>query len=133
LVTPLLPPPLRVNDPTIPDELIVWRELQPAEAPPDPQTGQRKIMSSVFRTEEMSVRMSDQISKLQVVTNAPGCELAQFTVGDARAQGCIITRDPNDTSHGLIYDGTKPGIKTISSGAAKRIRDKAKHLTPPTY
>ncbi len=71
-------------------------------------------MSSVFRTEEMSVRMSDHITKAQVVANAVGCDLAEFTVGDARAQGCIVARDPNDPSHGLIYDGTNPGVKTIS-------------------
>lgn len=72
-------------------------------------------------------------SKAQVVANAPGCDLAEFTVGDARAQKCIVVRDPADPSHGLIYDGARPGDRSITSGAAKRIRDRARHLTSPSY
>jgi hypothetical protein len=130
---PLLPRHLRVDDPTIPNGLIVWRELDPLEAPLDPQTNQRKIASSVFRTQEMSVRMSDHTTKAQVVANAIGCDLAAFTIGDARAVGCIVVRDPGDPAHGLIYDGKNPGNRAIPSGAAKRIRDRARHLTPPSY
>jgi hypothetical protein len=129
----LLPRHLRVDDPSIPNDLIVWRELDPLEAPLDPQSGRRKISSGVFRTAEMSVRMSDHISKAQVVANAPGCDLAEFTVGDARAQKCIVVRDPADPAHGLIYDAARPGDRSITSGAAKRIRDRARHLTPPSY
>jgi hypothetical protein len=130
-IAPLIPKHLRVDDPSIRDDLIVWRELDPLEAPADPQTLQRKIMSSVFRTEELSVRMSDKISKAQVVANAPGCELAEFTVGDARAENCIVMRDPDDPSHGLIYDKSRPGERPIPQKAARRLRDRAKLLAPP--
>jgi hypothetical protein len=47
------PAHLRIDDPTIPDTLIVWRTLDPLETRIDPTTGQREIMSSVFRSEEM--------------------------------------------------------------------------------
>lgn len=90
-------------------------------------------MSSVFRTEEMSVHLSDHTSKAKVTNNAAGCDLAEFTVGDVRAEGCIVARDPSDPSHGLIYNQNDPGVKKISSGMARRIRDRAKHLTPPNY
>lgn len=82
-------------------------------------------MSSVFRTEEMSVRMSDNITRSQVMANAPGSYLAEFTVGTARANGCIVCRDPNDASHGLIYDNLKPGERAIPQKTARRIRNSA--------
>ena len=104
----------------------MWRELDPAEAPVDPKTHQRVIMSSVFRTEEMSVRMSDNITRAQVMANAPGSYLAEFTVGTARTNGCIVCRDPNDASHGLIYDSGKPGERAIPQKAARRIRNATK-------
>lgn len=130
--TPLLVPRhLRIDDLSDPDSLVVWREIDPLEAPADPQTLRRKIMSSVFRTEELSVRNSDRISKAQVVANAPGCDLAEFTVGDARAEKCIFMRDPNDPAHGLIYDKAQPGERAIPQKAARRLRNRAKLLSPP--
>ena len=82
-------------------------------------------MSAVFRTEELSVRLSDKISKAQVFANAPGCYLAEFTVGIARKYGCRVRRDPNDLAHGLIYDDAKPGDRPIPQKHARRIRDAA--------
>jgi hypothetical protein len=128
-VNPLLAPALRVDDRTIPDGLIVWRELDPAEAPIDPHTNQRKIQSSVFRTQEMSVRLSDKTSLAAVRANAPGSFIAEFAVGRARIVDCIIARDPNDPSHGLIYDKTKPGDRAISKKAARHIRDNSNLIT----
>ena len=60
--TPLLPLDQRIDDQAIPDALIVWRTLDPLEAPIDPVTGRHEIMSSVFRSEEVSVYLSDYIS-----------------------------------------------------------------------
>jgi hypothetical protein len=128
--TPLLPPHERIDDATIPDDLIVWRELDPLEAPLDPQTNQPKVMSSVFRTEELSVRMSDKISQADVLSNAPGCYLAEFTVGTARKHGCRVRRDPNDPAHGLIYDDLKPGERPIPQKHCRRIRDASKLIVP---
>jgi hypothetical protein len=87
-------------------------------------------MSSVFRTEELSVRMSDKISLAQVKVNSPGCYLAEFTVGSARKNGCRVRRDPSDPAHGLIYDDVKPGDRAIPQKHARRIRDASKLIIP---
>jgi hypothetical protein len=129
-VTPLLPAHLRIDDPTIPNTLTVWRTLDPREAPVDPTTGQREIMSSVFRCEEVSVHMSDHVSQTDVVRKNPGAYLAEFTVGDARRENCRVRRDPNDAAHGLIYDDQKPGDRPLTRGQVRRIRDSAKLIIP---
>lgn len=77
----------------------------------------------------MSVRISDKISLAAVRTNAPGAFIAEFTVGRARIVECIIARDPNDASHGLIYDKAKPGDRAISKKAARHIRDNSNLIT----
>jgi hypothetical protein len=87
-------------------------------------------MSSVFRTQEMSVRMSDRISLAQVLNNSPGCYLAEFTVGTARQNGCRVCRDPNDPAHGLIYDNVRPGDRAIPQKSARRIRNTARLIIP---
>lgn len=125
-VTPLLPGHLRTDDKSIPDDLVVWRTLDPLEAPIDATTGQREIMSSVFRSEEVSVYLSDCMSLADVLTGNPGAYIAEFTAGDARRENCRIRRDPNDRAHGLIYDNQKPGERTLTRGQARRIRDSAK-------
>jgi len=129
-VTPLLPLHERIDDKTIPDDLIVWRTLDPLEAPIDPTTGQREVMSSVFRSEEVSVYLSDHISLADVAARNPGAYFAEFIVGDARRQNCRVRRDPNDPAHGLIYDNQKPGERPLTRGQARRIRDRAKLLVP---
>jgi hypothetical protein len=102
--------------------------VDPQEAPVDPATSQRVIMSQVFRTEEMSVFMSDQIALSRVQVENPGAFVAQFTVADILKEDCIIMRDPQDYAHGLIYDRTDPG-RRISRGQARRIRDAATLIT----
>jgi hypothetical protein len=84
---------LRVDDATIPNKLIVWRELDPLEAPFDPQTGQRKIMSSLFRTEELSVRMSDHLSKAQVLETRPVAiwRNLRLAMREARTASSLVT------------------------------------------
>jgi hypothetical protein len=129
-MTPLLPPHERIDDKTIPDHLIVWRTLDPFEAPIDPTTGQREMMSSVFRSEEVSVHLSDYISLADVVARSPGAYVAEFTVGDARRENCRVRRDPNDPAHGLIYDNQKPGERSLTRGQARRIRDRARLIVP---
>lgn len=129
-VTPLLPPHLRTDDKSIPDDLIAWRTLDPLEAPIDPTTGRREIMSSVFRSEEVSVYLSDYISLTDVVARNLGAYIAEFTVGDARRVNCRVRRDPSDPAHGLIYDNQKPGKRALTRGQARRIRDSAKLIIP---
>ena len=129
-IKPLMPIHLRNDDRTISDSLIVWRTLDPLEAPIDPATGEREIMSSVFRSEEVSVYFSDHISLIDVMARSAGAYIAQFTVGDARQEGCRVRRDPNDPAHGLIYDNQKPGERPLTRGQARRIRDKATLIIP---
>jgi hypothetical protein len=74
--------------------------------------------------------MSDKISRAQVVANAPGCYLAEFTVGTARRQNCIVCRDPNDPAHGLIYGKAKPGDRPITQKHARHIRDASTLILP---
>ncbi len=129
-ITPLLPFHERIDDKTIPDNLIVWRTLDPLEAPIDPTTGKREIMSSVFRSEEVSVYLSDCISLTDVIAKNQGAYLAEFTAGVARGENCRVRRDPNDPAHGLIYDNQKPGERSLTRGQAHRIRDGAKLIIP---
>jgi hypothetical protein len=110
--------------------LLVWRLLDTWEAPADQRTGQRKIVSSVFRTEEMSVYLSDQVTLSQVIAQNKGCFVAELTVGTIRQERCIIARDPNDPAHGLVYNENDPGDRRISSGQAKRMRDCARLIIP---
>jgi hypothetical protein len=82
-------------------------------------------MSDVFRTEEMSVYMSDQIALTQVQGSNSGSFVAEFSVGVLRRENCIIVRDPSDYAHGLIYDAQQPGDRRITRGQSRRIRDAA--------
>ena len=86
-------------------------------------------MSDVFRTEEMSVYLSDQIALTQVQVANPGSFVAEFPVEVIRKENCIIARDPNDYAHGLIYDALKPGERRITRGQAHRIRNAARLIT----
>jgi hypothetical protein len=62
----------------------------------------------------MSVYMSDQISLAQVQVANVGSFVAEFSVGVLRRENCIITRDPKDYAHGLIYDAQHPGDRRIT-------------------
>ncbi len=86
-------------------------------------------MSDVFRTEEMSVYLSDQIALTQVQVANPGSFVAEFPVEVIRKENSIIVRDPNDYAHGLIYDALKPGERRITRGQAHRIRNAARLIT----
>ena len=87
-------------------------------------------MSQVFRTEEMSVYLSDRISLAQVQAANLGSFVAEFLIGDARNEKCIVVRDPANPAHGLIYDAQKLGDQRISRSQAHRIRDASTLLVP---
>ena len=89
------------NDPTLPDETVLWRRIIPQWWIKDPSTGQYRIASEGFGDtpdgSHMSVAIRDEIvgGVATFLANCPGCGIAEFTAGHAR-HTChmAIARDP---------------------------------------
>lgn len=116
-----------VDDGTIPDGTPLWRRIHPSQIKTDPRTGDPIVSDSMYRTHQMSVHIAPLTDPQSVLANYPNHKLSQFTAGDARAEGCIVVRDPlpEDPSHAIVCrnDGHD---KRISGSQAKRIAARAR-------
>lgn len=133
-----LEPDERVNDESIARDTLLWRlidkpywikrdELGVPLRRPD---GCLKISGESFNTEEVSVRLSDRISFADLRAKYPDIPIAQITAADVRADNCIIARDTNDESHGLIYDKDRPGEVELRINRARRFINKSRIMEP---
>lgn len=116
-----MPPTSWVDDPTIDDEAVLWRRINPADIIADSTTAAVRVSTGAFHTTEMSVHIASETTIEIVLADHPGYRLAAFTAASARRAGCIVVRDPlpDDPSHALVchIDHTR----SLSKSQAKRI------------
>lgn len=121
-----------VNDPTIPDDEVLWRRLKPEWLLAE--TDRIRISSAAFRTYEASVHIASLTSLAKVAEAYLSVRLAEFTARDARAMGCIVFRNPveGDPSHAIVCraDHRSDNPKRISGSQAKHIAGRCKVVDP---
>jgi hypothetical protein len=114
---PVIPRGQRFDNPGIPDDLVLFRGL-------DPKAGWNVQVCSLtaptnvvpkgaIRTEELSTRT--ELAAIQA--QYPDWKIATFSAGDARKAGYILMRDPNDPTHVLLYDKNDPDRRPSASVA----------------
>jgi len=52
---------------------------------------------------------------LAIQAQYPNWKIATFSAGDARKAGYILMRDPNDSTHVLLYDKNDPNRRPSAS------------------
>lgn len=121
-----------VDDPTIGDDTILWRRINPADIVVEPATGTVRASTGAYRTAEMSVHIASKTTVEPVLANYPGFRLTGFTAGSARRAGCIVVRDPlpEDSSHALVCQ-PDDHTRSLSKKQAKAIRDAADWIVGP--
>jgi hypothetical protein len=110
-----------VDDPTIGDDVLLWRRIAPERVRVDHETGEQRPSDSAFRTEQMSVHIASLTGRDAVLANYPNHRLMELSAGEARGEGFIIVRDPlpEDPSHALVLRGDNPGQRPTKSQAKK--------------
>lgn len=118
-----------VDDPTIGDDEILWRRVDPADIVTDHNTGRQRSSSAAFLTEQMSVHIASLTSLEAVLTRYPHVRIAAFGAEDARNLGCVVARapTPDDPSHALVCR-QDDSTKRISKRTAKRLAEIAQLL-----
>jgi hypothetical protein len=115
-----------VDDPTIGDNVLLWRRLAPSHYIVD-ANGQRIISSAAFNDEELSAFIAAQTTHEAVLKGYPQHGLVAFTAGDARrvggperpSEGYILARDPpGDPCHVLLL----PQVKLTKNPRKRQIR-----------
>lgn len=128
-----LEPHERVDDETIQPDTLLWRVIDKdywikrdgIGTPLRRDDGCLKISGESFNTQEVSVRIADQITIEELRQRYPDCPIAQIPAALVRGERCIIARDKNDPSHGLVYDKERPGEVELKVPRARRIVNKA--------
>jgi hypothetical protein len=103
--------PPRVDDPTIPDEEVLWRRIIPAWIHREP-TGKVRPGSFAFMDRpsgELSVHIAALTTPDRALAGRPDDSLAAIPAGLPRSLGFAIVRDPkpDDPSHALICPSPK--------------------------
>lgn len=98
------------DDPTIPDDEILWRRVPPSEVKYD-TAGRPFPKSSNFKqgTPPLSVNIASLSTEELTLQNYEGFLIAAFTAGQARSLGCKIVRQPlpDNPSHALVVGSHK--------------------------
>ena len=127
-----------VDDPTIGDDVVLWRRLAPSHYILDANE-QRIISSAAFKDEELSAFIASQTTCEAVLRGYPQHGLVAFTAGDARrvggperpSEGYILVRDPpGDPCHVLVLPQVKL-TKKPRGRQIRRLRDSAIVLIAP--
>ena len=121
------------DDPTIGDDVPLWRRIPPDQLRVDDETGEAGASDSAFRTEQMSVYLAPLTDLQAVLTNYSGHKVMEFSAGGARREGFIIVRAPlpTDPSHALVLRRDNPGQRPTKS-QAKRLANHARWVTGDT-
>ncbi len=111
------------DDPSIPDEAILWRGIVSRQIRPNPRTQTDGVSQGAFETQELSVNVAAETTAAAVLAKGKrrGVEwrLWEFTAGQARSLGLIVDRDPesDDPSHAVIVRADAPGLRLRGSQA----------------
>jgi hypothetical protein len=97
------------NDPTIPDDAILWRRIPPWHFFYDTNLGRMRPSSAAFEDDAdgspMSVVLAAETSGPEnALAGHPGYALASFTAGMARECSQGVARDPlpHEPAHALV-------------------------------
>lgn len=117
------------DDPTIPDESLVYRRVPPLHIVPDDNAGGLRPSSAAFGNDRdgdpMSVVLGDELERLardpaSVLGGHPGFALAQFVARLPRqlSQRVCRTPQPEEPAHGSVA-GDKPRriMRALQRGA----------------
>ena len=111
---PAIPRGQRFDDPAIPDDLVLFRGLDPKASRnaqvynPVPSN---VVPKGAIHTDELSTRTE----LLAIQAQYPNWKIATLTAGDARKAGYMLMRDPNDSTHILLYDKNNPDRRASAS------------------
>lgn len=101
-----------LDDPTVPDNSLVFRRISAAWYAVDPQSGQRRLTSSAFSdlNGAMSVALGVELAMAnrdprEVIANHPGYGLVGLEVGELRKLRLGVVRSPTngELCHGDVY------------------------------
>ena len=118
-----MPPPERIDDPSVRDNECLWRRVHPRDIIRDSESGELRPTSAAFRpSDEMSVDIGSLTTAEAVLSNYPHHSLIEFTAGIVRKEGGIVVRDPlpDNPSHALVCGKNPKGRLTKSQ--AKKIQ-----------
>ncbi len=127
-----------VDDPTIGDDVVLWRRLAPSHYILN-ANGQRTISSAAFKDKELSAFIASQTTREAVLRDYPQHGLMAFMAGEARqvggperpSEGFILVRDPpRDPCHVLVLPQNKL-TKKPREQQIRRLRDCAKVVIAP--
>ncbi|SRR6266540_5994564 len=95
------------DDPSIPDNAILWRRIPSWHTVPDRNQGGRMLSSAAFDDDNDAEPMSAFLASLvgephSVLEGHEGYALVGFTAGRARALGQRILRDEDDAVPGHV-------------------------------
>ncbi len=120
------------DDPTIPDDAVLWRRVPPNFYVPDERLGRSRPSSMAFENSRdgspMSVVLASEARSVEAVLQGhEGYGLVAITAGLARACGQVVTRDPlpEEPAHALVA-----GAKT--SAVKKRFAREARTIVEPS-
>lgn len=99
--------PQKTDDPSIPGSLVVYRRIQSQYLSFD-INGDAVLSRGAFRTAELSLFRSDQVSRRDVLDGYPGDALTEITVQDIRDAGCIVVPDEPPPGHICAYRADSP-------------------------
>jgi hypothetical protein len=133
-----LEPHERVDDESIKPDALLWRLIDKQYWIKRNETGvalrradgNLLVSSESFNTQEVSVRISDAITFEKLRQGYPDIPIAEIDATAIRSERCIIARDKNDRSHGLIYDEKRPGEVELKVPRARRIINACKIREP---
>ena len=98
--------PTRVDDPTIDDDVILWRRILPQWVHRGPDENVRAASFAFIdrHSGELSMHIASLTTQEQVLKEHPEDSLAEIEAGFVRSLGYAIVRDatPEDVSHVLI-------------------------------
>jgi hypothetical protein len=115
------------DDPTIPDDSVVFRRVTPEWFKVDPGTGERRLTSAAFSDlgDAMSVAIgvdldADQHDAGEVIEGHPGYGLVALPVGELRKLGLGVVRSPMEGElchgdvHGKKTKGTRNKLRVLA-------------------
>ncbi len=125
--------PLRQDDPSISDDIGLWRCIAPSWIHQEPDHSWR-AGSNTFLDDlsgEVSYYIADETSVDNLRASFPGWSIAQIDTGFVRSLGYLVARDPDRGGPGHVVVCPKPEENKSSKRKikdARRIADQARWI-----
>lgn len=119
--------PPRENDPQINDDTVLWRAVPPSHVCTGEGGAERPESWALLSNDnEVSSWIAAETDLRELKGKFPNFRIAQFTAGQARECGNIVTRDPveGDASHVVIRPNLGKSLGRVKKDA-RRLASKA--------